>query len=252
MLFSLAVAVPCANAQSAQPAPWPHVELWGAITAVPAEQFGHLVSSYSPPLLLDGDFTSHASQTVTLDSGWHAGFEGGTNIFLVPRAGIQVAFDWDSSALSGVNTPYDVALQYTSRPPPDNLPQLVNIHDTIAWPDTTGTLTRSAVNTNGVVRFGRPERVSATLSGGLSFYRVSGDVQPIAYTTYHLGGHSVLFRDSYRLAVAFEPTHANRLQPWRRHQHRHHRRPRADRRVSVSRRAGDRRAGPRRVGSQPR
>lgn len=208
MLLTLAAAAPCATAQSAPPAPWPHLEFWGALTAIPAEQFANLVSSYSPPLLLDGDFTSRANQTVTLDGGWHTGFEGGTNVFLVPHAGIQVTFDWDSSALSGVNTPYDVALLYTSRPPPDNLPQLVSIHETTAWPDTTGTLTRSAVNTNGVVRLGRPERVSATLSGGLSFYRLSGDVQPVAYTTFRLGGHSVLFSDDYRLAAAFEPTHA--------------------------------------------
>ena len=206
MLLGLAVVVPCASAQSVPPPSWPHLELWGAVTTIPSGQLGTLVSSYSPPLLLDGDYTSHANQTLTLKGAWHPGVEAGANLFVVPRAGIQISFDWDSQALSGINSPYDVTLQYISRPPPNNEPVPVTVHQTTAWPDTTGTLTRIAVNADGVVRLGRPERVSGTLSGGLTFYRISGNVQPIAYTTYRLGGRSVLFADDYELAAAFEPT----------------------------------------------
>ena len=139
--------------------------------------------------------------------GLGIGFEAGANLFLSPHAGIQFLFHRDSSDISGVNTPYDTALQYTSRPPPDNLPIPVTIHQSSPWPDTTGSLTRTDASLNGIVRMGSG-KVSATMSGGLTFERVGGTLQPLAFTTYRLGGHSVLFEDDFLLAASLEPTNA--------------------------------------------
>ena len=206
-VVAFAALAPCANAQSGAPAA-PRVEVWAGLDVVAPEQLGQIVSSYSPPLLFDGAYTSHGSQTVTLETSGHAGFEAGANFFFSPHAGIQVAFDRDSADLSGVNTPYDYSLHYISRPPPDSTPVPVDIHVSKPWPDTMGALTRTTLNANGVVRFGRPDRVSGTLSGGLSFHHVSGHAQPIAYSTFRLGGHSVLFGDEYKLDASFEPATA--------------------------------------------
>ena len=208
IVVALAIAPTSARGQPAPaPAP-PRLEIWGGVSGISSGEFGMLVSSYSPPLLLDGDFISHGSQRLVLDSTWHAGIAAGMNVFFAPAAGLQFTFDRDSAALSGVNGPYDVTLQYTSRPPPTNAPVPVSIHQSTPWPDTEGTITRTAVNANAVVRFGRPDRVSLTFSGGLTMQRFSGSVEPVAYTTFQLGGHSVLFQDDYRLAVALEPTMA--------------------------------------------
>src|SRR5579864_7431658 len=63
-LIALAICA-ISRASFAQPASGAteetRVELWGAVTAGPTGPGGSVVSSYSPPLLLDGsDYTSHA------------------------------------------------------------------------------------------------------------------------------------------------------------------------------------------------
>ena len=40
---------------------------------------------------------------------------------------------------------------------------------------------------------------------------MSGTVQPVAYTAFQLGGHSVLFEDDYRLAMSADSAHALRF-----------------------------------------
>jgi len=203
---AFAAAVPCADAQSATDPP--RVEVQAAVIGVVPAGLGTAASAYSPPLLLDGDFTSHGAQTLSIESGWHPGFEAGASVFLVPAAGIQVTFDRDSSTLAGANGPYDVSLHYTSRQPPDNAPQPASVDQSTAWPATTGTITRSTLNADAVVRLGRPDRVSVTLSGGLSVHRFAGEISPVGYTTFRLGGHSVLFQDNYQIAGALAPTSA--------------------------------------------
>lgn len=200
-----------ANAVSAQDNAAPktqRVELWGAITGVIAGPTGSLTSSYSPPLLFDGDFTSRGGQTLTADAGFTFGLTGGVNIFPSKRVGVQILFDRASSEVSGTNTPYAYALQYVSHVPPDNDAQTVNVSQSMAWPDTSGSLTQVALGFNAAIRIGRPDRLSATISGGPAFYRLSGDVQPLGFTAFYLGGHSVLFQSDYRLALEMEPANA--------------------------------------------
>jgi hypothetical protein len=184
------------------------VEIWGGVTAVPAGPSSTLVSAYSPPLLLDGDFISHGGQTLTIDRALATGVAGGINLFPAPHAGVQIVIDRASAGVSGTNGPYTIALQYTSRQPPNDLPQIVNLNQSVAWPATAGSITRLTVAFNAVARIGAPDRVSVTLSGGPTVSRLSGAVQPLGYTTFHLGGHSVLFADAYRIAMAIDPTRA--------------------------------------------
>ena len=197
-------------AQSASgPIEEPRVEFWGAVTPGQMGPSGSVVSSYSPPLLLDGsDYTSHASQTVTFDGQAHVGFEAGSNLFFARHAGLQLIFDRQSPDLEGTNGPYDVTLNYISRPPPDNQAIPVTVHKSTPWPDTTGSITQSTFSLNGVVRAGTASRIDVTFSGGLSIQRLSGTVQPVGFTQYNLGGHSVLFENEYHLAMSLGPTSA--------------------------------------------
>lgn len=185
------------------------MEFWGAVTPGQMGPSGRVVSSYSPPLLLDGsDYSSHASQTVTFDGQAHVGFEAGSNLFFARHAGLQLIFDRQSAGLEGTNGPYDVTLSYVSHPPPDNQAIPVTVHESTPWPDTTGSITQSTFSLNGVVRVGTASRIDVTLSGGLSIHRLSGTVQPVGFTQYNLGGHSVLFENEYHLAMSLGPTSA--------------------------------------------
>lgn len=186
----------------------PRVELWGAITGVMTGPAGSLITSYSPPLLFDGDFTSHGGQTLKADTGATLGLTGGVDIFPTRRVGFQILFDRASFDVSGTNTAYTVALQYVSRQPPDSVPEIVTVNQSITWPDTSGSLTQMALAFNAVVQIGRSDRLSAIISGGPTYYRLSGDVQPLGFTTFRLGGHSVLFQDGHRLALSLEPAYA--------------------------------------------
>jgi hypothetical protein len=211
-LIALAISA-ISRASFAQPANGPteepRVEFWGAVTAGQTGPSGSVVSSYSPPLLLDGsDYTSHASQTVTFDSQNNIGLETGVNLFFARHAGLQLIFDRRSPDVKGTNGPYDVTVNYISRPPPDNQTLPVTLNRSAPWPDTTGSITQSTFSANGVVRVGTSSRIDATLSGGLSIHRLSGTVQPVGFTQYNLGGHSTLFENEYRLAMSLGPTSA--------------------------------------------
>ena len=208
LALGMFAAADAATAQVGSPPRPSRVELWGAVTGMLSGPVSTLTSSYSPPLLFDGDFTSRGGQTLLVDTSRAIGLTGGVNIFPTRRLGLQLLFTRASSHVSGANGAYDVALQYVSRQPPSYEPQIVNVSQSTAWPNTSGSLTQAAVAFNALVRIGRPDRLSVTISGGPTYYRLSGDVQPLGFTTFVLGGHSVLFQEDYRLALALGPTHA--------------------------------------------
>ena len=91
-----------------------------------------------------------------------------------PVLGFQLLVERSTCDLTGANAPYVFALQYVSRQPPDDRPQVVDVNRTMTWPDTLGSLERLAIAFNAVVRIGRPERINLTLSGGPTFHRVAG------------------------------------------------------------------------------
>jgi hypothetical protein len=192
---------------NASPAP-PRFEAWGGFAVSFAASPGTLASVYSPPLLLDGAFTSAATQTITIEPGTATGLQGGVNLFITPPAGVQILVGGESNDLAGTSTPYAYTLTYTSRQPPSDQEVPVVVRSTTPWPAPIGSLADFRTSINGAVRIGPSGRASATLSGGLTLHRLSGTLQPVAYTSFRLGGHSVLFTDDYRLGVALEPTMA--------------------------------------------
>jgi hypothetical protein len=218
MLLAVVIAIlgiaPGVAAQSAGSEKAPRVELWGSVSASLTAPSGSLTSSYSPPALFFQPPINTATQTLTFDSRTGAGFEAGANFFLSPHAGFQIFADRVSMNVSGPGTPYELTLQY--RQPLDLGPnppfKTVNLHQSIPLPDSTGSLTQWVTAANAVVRLRPSGRVNATLSGGLNYYRMNGNVQPLGYTIY--SGPSrpfALFSLSqvdYRLALALEPTNA--------------------------------------------
>jgi hypothetical protein len=209
LVFAALGIGPTASAQVAGAADGlPRIEIWGATTAITAGPAGVLTSVYSPPLLFDGDFTSDGRQVLTARSKFGFGVTGGVNVFPSAHIGFQTLVDRASCAATGSNTPYVIGLQYVSRQFPGYDTQVVTVDQSVAWPDTSGTLTQLAIGFNVVIRLGHPDRLAATISGGPSYYRIQGDIQPVGFTSFHLGGHSVLFQDDYRLAVSLTPANA--------------------------------------------
>jgi hypothetical protein len=198
-----------ATAQTRRDAPPPvRAEWWGTVSGSVSGPAGTLMSSYSPPLLFDGDFMSAATQSVTATAGVSVGFTAGLNVFPSEHVGLQLLFDRMSYSLSGANGPYAVSLQYVSRLPPNDQPQPVDLHRSTPWPDTAGSLTQTAVAINVAVRMKPSDRIAVEIAGGPAIYRFTGDLQPIAYTAFNLGGHSVLFENTYRLGGSLGPSHA--------------------------------------------
>jgi hypothetical protein len=206
-IFALTIVVIASTAGAQSPATVTSpFDVWVGISVAPIGPSGVLTSSYSPPLLFDGAFTSTAAQTITFDTDRAAGLTGGANLWLTERAGLQILADRVSHSLSGASTPYMFSLQYASRLPPNDDVQIVDAHQTVPWPQVTGSFRDLNVSVNAVVRAGHADRVSATASGGLTIHRLTGTLQPLAFTSFHLGGHSVLLEDDYRLMMALGPT----------------------------------------------
>jgi hypothetical protein len=76
--FSVAVAalVFVAVSVSAQDRTPDHqtTEVWAAVSGVVTTLSGIFTSSYSPPLLLDGSFSSHGEQVMTFSGNHRIGF----------------------------------------------------------------------------------------------------------------------------------------------------------------------------------
>lgn len=180
------------------------VEIWGAVTGAPIGS-GTVRSDYSPPLLLDGDFSSRATQMLSIDSTFAAGWEAGFNVFFSEHLGVQALVDRTSSAVTGANGPYAYTLQYTSRQPPNDQLVPVAVEQSVPWPDSSGSLTQLLLAVNVVTRARVTRRISARASAGPALARTSATIQPLAYTSFHLGGHGVLFADEARIAIAVGP-----------------------------------------------
>jgi hypothetical protein len=213
----LAVA-PGLSAQSVSVVNAPRVELWGSLSAALNGPSGSLVSSYAPPALsfpVSPPSINTATQGLTFDSSTGAGFEAGVNVFLSRHAGIQVFADRVSMDMSGPSSLYERTLQYQQPTELGPFPptRTVTIRQSFSLPATTGSLTQWVTAANGVVRLGPSGRVSATLSGGLSYYRTNGRLQPLGYTIYGPGPtrNFALFslaQADYQLTLALEPTNA--------------------------------------------
>lgn len=199
----------CAGSAPAQPAASPPppspLEAWGAVSAPVWTRTGTLDTNYPPQVTSAPDATGRLGQSLTLDPANGLGFEFGVNLFPWSHAGLQVFASRVTSDLAGTNTPYEVDLQYTSRPPPNYQPVPVAIDWTVRWPDTTGRLRQWALGGGPAFRWRSPA-VSLVVSGGVAWVRLSGEAEPLGYTRLWLGGHSVLFSEDFQVRAALGPS----------------------------------------------
>jgi len=206
----LALALPAllpliATAAAAQPTSGDNVrlEIWGGFVATAPASGGSVASDYAPLMVSSPDYSSHAKQTLTVDTGWGRGIDVGANVFVSPWFGIQGAFVYSRAAISGTgNSDYSLDLRYVSLQPPDYTPREYTTSSATAWPDTEGTMSYRSLSLGGVVRVGgASRRFGGSVAGGVSVSHVAADVRSVAYTVFRLGGHSTLFQSQHRVAV---------------------------------------------------
>jgi hypothetical protein len=205
MRLALAMIVFSTSVAAAQPpsAGSERIVVWGSAAVAAPSSGGSLASVYSPVLELSSGYTSHAEQTLNVDRGTGAGAEIGVDVFLTRIVGIQAALVRSRASLSGSgNSEYRTSLRYIGMQPPDYVPREYTTENAQAWPDTTGSVSSSTLLVGGVVRLGSAgSRISGTLAGGVSSTRVDARVESLAYTSYRLGGHSVLFGSQHRVVI---------------------------------------------------
>ncbi|MBI1873161.1 MAG: hypothetical protein HYS05_04625, partial [Acidobacteria bacterium] len=198
-----------ATRAAAQPSPGSSPERtfqpWVVFSANAPASGGLLTSTYSPPFDT-GAFQSTASQTLTLDPATARGFEAGADYFVTPGVGVRALVSYSRAAFSGENGPYAVTLLYTSMQPPDFVPRQFLYQRETPWPATEGAFRQLNISVGGVGRWHSTRGFGATAYAGLGYLRMSGETQSIAYTSFHLGGHSVLFPEEYRLSASLGPS----------------------------------------------
>jgi hypothetical protein len=159
-------------------------------------------SSYAPPL--PGiPHVSSATQTLPLDASHGPGLQFGLERTLGEHVALQFLGDYAAADLTGAPGQYDLHLVYTSRPPPFNDPVEVEVRRSEARPAATGRMKTwaAALNLAAWVDAGPHARLG--VSAGPAWLHAKGQAESLVYTTYVLGGHSVLFSDDHLVSFEF-------------------------------------------------
>jgi hypothetical protein len=162
-------------------------------------------SSYEP-LFPGVEHTGLATQTLLLDAQRAPLFWAGIDWLPSPHSGFAVRVDYRQLPLAGANTPYDISLTYVSRPPPSQEPTEFTFEKSVDWPPTDGELRQLTASVGIVAHAGRAGGAGARFFGGLGFTNLRGTLAPLGYTSFLLGGHSVLFEEQALVTAELEST----------------------------------------------
>ena len=186
----------------AAPAQAQTVEVAGGSGLATGSGDGAFTSTYEPPF----PFVEHrgrASQRLVLQRDAAPLLWASLTWFGSPHVGVEGRVDYRRAGLHGANTPYAVTMTYIARQPPDNEPREYSYERVTPWPDTDGHAGQLNATASVVVRVGEPRRANLRLLAGGGVTDVRGRLEPIGYTTFGLGGHSVLFTDEHHLSARY-------------------------------------------------
>lgn len=165
-----------------------------------------VVTDFEPPRLFGLDGSGRATQTV--DAGRHTQplVEAGAQWFPAKHFGLEVWVARDRGEQQATGSSYDTTLTYIARQPPDFVARQFTYDRSEDWPPVRVELRRWTVGANVAVRPVASPRVAWAVSGGLARVRVSGVIEPLGFTTFVLGGRSVLIPNEYRLTTRLDPS----------------------------------------------
>ena len=168
---------------------------------------GTFASTYSPPFPFV-EHTGRATQQLILQREPAPLLWAAVTWFGSPKVGLEGRVDYRRPGLRGVNGPYAVTLTYVARQPPDFVARQYAYETITAWPNTEGHAGQVTATANVVVRLGDPGRTTLRLLVGGGVTNLRGRMEPLGFTTFTLGGHSVLFPDEHRLSARYGPSTA--------------------------------------------
>ena len=159
-------------------------------------------SRYAPPLA-GIPHVSSATQTLPLDASLGPGLQLGLERTLGAHVALQFLGDYAATDLTGEAGQYDLRMAYTSRPPPSNDPVEVEVRRSEARPAATGRLKTWAAAVNLAAWLDAGPHARLGVSAGPAWLHAKGQAESLVYTTYVLGGHSVLFSDDHLVSFEF-------------------------------------------------
>ena len=162
---------------------------------------------YTPTLSNHPEATGEAGQDVKLNGEMGTALAASVTRMLGRRLGVQFMLAATRSPFGGPSSDYSWTLLYLTRQPPDYQPRPIEVTGSVPWPATDGELRQVVAAANLLARFPLLDRVSLSLSGGVSVQRLEGDISPLGVTLFTEGGHATLFSETYRVGVALEPAY---------------------------------------------
>jgi len=86
-------------------------------------------------------------------------------------------------------------------PPPDYTPIEIIRDHSVEWIKTQGSIKSLSFLLNVQYEYALSKNITAAFSVGSGLYRIFGDFNPVGYSEFWLGGHSVLFSEDYLLML---------------------------------------------------
>jgi hypothetical protein len=166
---------------------------------------GTYLHAYTPRFLYGMVGTGTGRQTLTFEAQPSSGAVFGAAFFVTPRFALQILYDSCSADVTGTTSTHDTTATYTVQQPPDYTPRTYTSSASDNPAETNGQWTDRIISLNGLVRIPLPAGFSLDLSAGGSWFRADGDLGFPEYTKFWLGGHSVLFSQTYSLQMVIDP-----------------------------------------------
>ena len=184
------------------PAQAQNVEVAGGSGLAGGSGDGSFTSNYDPPFRL-AEHRGRASQRLLLRREAAPLLWASLTWFGSPHVGVEGRVNYRRSGLHGANGPYAVTMTYSARQPPDHEPRPYSYERVTPWPESEGHASQMTATASVVVRVGDAGRASLRVLAGGGVTNMRGRVEPLGYTTFILGGHSVLFTDEHHLSARY-------------------------------------------------
>jgi hypothetical protein len=160
---------------------------------------------YTPGFLYGLEGVGTGRQTLTYEALASSGAAFSAAFFFSPRFALQLLYDYSGSDVGGTTSTHDTSVTYTSRQPPDYTLLQYTVASSDNPPQPGGQWNVRILSLDALFRIPLPARFSLDLSAGASWFHADGDLGYPEYTKFWLGGHAVLFSQSYVLQMFMDP-----------------------------------------------
>jgi hypothetical protein len=173
---------------------------WGSSSGVPL--YTH---TYVPRVAFDASSGGTARHTLSIAGESGIALAGTLGLRLSSRVGLEARIATRSNVRGAASGPHALRLDYTAPQPPDNLPRPFTLERSDAWPDAAFRVRQVVLGVGLRVRAVERPGWALDLAAGPTLHRVSGRLDGLAFTDFRLGGHGVLFADTFRLGTELAP-----------------------------------------------